>query len=153
MFYSSRKLTYADCKKSYVSNQWLAICKYKTMEKVICIIEDDEGIQDVLRIILQRAGYVTSIFFDGQAVMENNYDVPDLFLIDKQLSGMDGLDICRHLKADHSTSSIPVIMMSAYPNIRQLSKESGANDFIEKPFRVQELLSIIKKNICSETVV
>jgi DNA-binding response OmpR family regulator len=123
------------------------------MEKAICIIEDDEGIQDVLRIILQRAGYGTCIFSDGQAVMENDYNVPDLFLIDKQLSGMDGLDICRHLKADRSTSSIPVVMMSAYPNLRQLSKESGANDFIEKPFRVQELLTIIKKNISSETVV
>jgi DNA-binding response OmpR family regulator len=122
------------------------------MEKAICIIEDDEGIQDVLRIILQRAGYGTCIFSDGQAVMENNYNVPDLFLIDKQLSGMDGLDICRHLKADRSTSSIPIVMMSAYPNLRQLSKESGANDFIEKPFRVQELLTIIKKNISSEAV-
>jgi DNA-binding response OmpR family regulator len=122
------------------------------MEKVICIIEDDEGIQDVLRIILQRAGYVTSIFSDGQGIMENDYDVPDLFLIDKQLSGMDGLDICRHLKADHSTSSIPVIMMSAYPNIRQLSKESAADDFIEKPFLAQELLSIIKKNIAPSAI-
>ena len=123
------------------------------MEKAICIIEDDEGIQDVLRIILQRAGYGTCIFSDGQAVMENDYNVPDLFLIDKQLAGMDGLDICRHLKADDSTSSIPVVMMSAYPNLKQLSKESGANDFIEKPFRVQELLTIIEKNISSETVV
>ena len=123
------------------------------MEKVICIIEDDEGIQDVLRIILQRAGYGTSIFSDGRPVMEKNYNVPDLFLIDKQLPDMDGLDICRHLKKDHATSSIPIVMMSAYPNMRQLSKESAADDFIEKPFLVEELLTIIEKNICTKAVV
>jgi|SRR5205809_4799964 DNA-binding response OmpR family regulator len=123
------------------------------MEKLICIIEDDEGIQDVLRIILQRAGYRTRIFSDGRPIMEKNYNVPDLFLIDKQLPDMDGLDICRQLKKDHATSSIPVVIMSAYPNIRQLSKDSAADDFIEKPFVVQELLTIIEKNISSKAVV
>jgi len=122
------------------------------MEQVICIVEDDEGIQDVLRIILKRAGYGTCIFSDGQAIMENNYTTPDLFLIDKQLSGTDGLDICRHLKEDQNTSLIPVIMMSAYPNARELSKDSGADDFIEKPFHMEDLLMTIKKYTSSEAV-
>ena len=113
----------------------------------ICIIEDDEGIQDVLKIILKRAGYETDIFSDGRAIFENNYAIPDLFLIDKQLAGTDGLSICKHLKNDRDTKEIPVVIMSAYPNIRELSILAGANDFIEKPFKVETLLSTIREHI------
>jgi DNA-binding response OmpR family regulator len=113
----------------------------------ICIIEDDEGIQDVLKIILKRAGYETDIFSDGRAVMEDNYPAPDLFLIDKQLPGADGLTICRHLKEKKATSNVPVIIMSAYPNIREFTVAACANDFIEKPFRIEFLLATIKKQL------
>lgn len=111
----------------------------------ICIVEDDEGIQDVLNIILKRAGYERDIFSDGRAIMEDNYSTPDLFLIDKQLPGADGLAICRHLKDKRTTFAIPVIVMSAYPNVRELSVSAGANDFIEKPFKIELLLATIKK--------
>ena len=117
------------------------------MGLTICIIEDDEGIQDVLKIILNRAGYDTDVFSDGTAIFDNNYTFPDLFLIDKQLSGADGLTICRHLRDDRNTRSIPVIMMSAYPNIREFSILAGANDFLEKPFKTETLLATIKKHI------
>jgi DNA-binding response OmpR family regulator len=116
------------------------------MTLTICIIEDDEGIQDILKIILDRAGYETEIFYDGKAIFEDNYTTPDLFLIDKQLSGTDGLTICKHLKDDRDTKSIPVIMMSAYPNIKEFSILAGANDFIEKPFKVETLLATIRKH-------
>ena len=113
----------------------------------ICIVEDDEGIQDVLKIILKRAGYETDIFSDGRAIMENHCNTPDLFLIDKQLPGADGLAICRHLKDQMATSSIPVIIMSAYPNVKEFTVAVGANDFIEKPFRIETLLATIKKHL------
>ena len=123
------------------------------MERTICIIEDDDGIQDVLRIILNRAGYEVVIFSDGKAIMEDDFVSPDLVLLDKQLPDIDGLTICRHLKADPDTATIPVIMMSAYPNAGELSKDSGADDFIEKPFQIETLLATIKKYITSEAVV
>ncbi len=122
------------------------------MAQIICIIEDDEGIQDVLKIILNRAGYETEIFFNGKAIFEDNYTTPDLFLIDKQLSGEDGLTICKHLKGDRDTKSIPVVLMSAYPNIKEFSILAGANDCIEKPFKVETLLSTIKKHIQERAV-
>ena len=115
------------------------------MGSKICIIEDDEGIQDVIKIILRRAGYEADIFSDGKAIMENHYLLPDLFLIDKQLPGTDGLTICRHLKDDRNTKDIPIIMMSAYPNVREFSVVAGADDFIEKPFKIETLLGIIRK--------
>ena len=123
------------------------------MDRTICVIEDDEGIQDVLRIILKRAGYEVMIFSEGKAIMENGFAAPDLFLLDKQLPDIDGLTICGHLKGDPYTAMIPVIMMSAYPNAKELSEDFGADDFIEKPFQMETLLSTIKKYISSEAVV
>ncbi len=117
------------------------------MAQRICIAEDDEGIQDVLRIILKRAGYETDIFSNGKTIMENNYTVPHLFLLDKQLSDIDGIVICQYLKNNRHTKGIPVIMMSAFPDIKELSIIAGANDFIEKPFHVETLLSTIRKHI------
>jgi len=111
----------------------------------ICIVEDDESIQDVLRIILKRAGYKTTIFASGMPILERTYSAPDVFLIDKQLPGVDGLTICRHIKDDEHTRTIPVIMMSAYPNVEELSILAGADDFIEKPFRIDSLLAAINK--------
>jgi DNA-binding response OmpR family regulator len=122
------------------------------MALTICIIEDDEGIQDVLKIILNRAGYDTEIFSDGKAIFGNDYVFPDLFLIDKQLAGADGFTICRYLKDKRQTKSIPVIMMSAYPNIRELSILAGANDYIEKPFKTETLLATVKKYIQEKLV-
>jgi DNA-binding response OmpR family regulator len=113
----------------------------------LCIIEDDEGIQDVLKIILKKAGYQIDVLPDGNSIMEDHYSTPDLFLIDKQLPGPDGVVICRHLKQDEATASIPVVMMSAYPNIAEFSALAGADAFIEKPFKVENLLSTIKKHL------
>jgi len=117
------------------------------MATKICIIEDDEGIQDVLNIILKRAGYETMVFSDGRSILEGNYSTPDLFLVDKQLPVADGSVICRHLKKGRTTSLIPVIMMSAYPNVQEYSVLAGANDFIEKPFKIEALLATIKKHL------
>ena len=75
--------------------------------------------------------------------LKNKFTLPDLFLIDKQLSGYDGLDICRHLKNQAHTKNIPVIMISASPNIGALSKEAGADAYIEKPFEVKDLLRLV----------
>jgi DNA-binding response OmpR family regulator len=122
-----------------------------SMGQRICIIEDDESIQDILRIILQNAGYETVIFADGHPIMENNYPFPDLFLLDKQLPDLDGLIICEYLKSNSHTKEIPVVMMSAYPNVKELALCAGANDFIEKPFAMSLLLKTIKTQLQKQT--
>ena len=80
---------------------------------------------------------------NGEDLLKNKFTLPDVFLIDKQLSGYDGLDICRHLKNKGRTKNIPVIMISASPNIGSLSKEAGADAFIEKPFEIKDLLRLV----------
>lgn len=110
------------------------------MRKKIIVVDDDPGVQDVFKIIFERAGYDIAIFPSGLSILENKFEQPDLFILDKQLSGVDGLDVCRHLKGSRDMEKIPVIMVSASPDIEKHAKAAGADDFIEKPFNTRDVL-------------
>lgn len=114
-------------------------------KKKILVVDDDEGIQDIFQIILDRAGYDVTVFSRANAVLENKFSIPDLFILDKQLSGKDGLTVCRFLKSQESTKHIPVIIVSATPHIKKLSKAAGAEASIEKPFQIKELLNLVEE--------
>ncbi|HMH32512.1 MAG TPA: response regulator [Puia sp.] len=114
------------------------------MRKKVVVAEDDPGLQDVLKIILENAGYDVQIFSKGELIMQRKFSIPDLFLLDKQLSGIDGIDICKFLKAHPTTRHIPVVMISANPNIAELATGAGADNWIEKPFEVKTLLEMVR---------
>jgi DNA-binding response OmpR family regulator len=88
----------------------------------------------MLKLILEKAGYEIEISADGQSIYQQIKPLPDLFLLDKQLKGYDGLEICKYLKSTEPTRGIPVIMLSATPGVKPLAMEAGADDFLEKPF-------------------
>jgi DNA-binding response OmpR family regulator len=113
------------------------------MSKKIIVIDDDPGIQDIFRLILQREGFDVQIISNGKDILKNAFTIPDLFILDKQLSGVDGVDICLHLKKQKKTKNIPVIMISASPGIGTLAIEAGADDYLEKPFDIKALLGKI----------
>ncbi len=115
------------------------------MKKKILITDDDEGVQDIFKLIFERAGYDVTIFSEALSILENHFTHPDIFLLDRQLSGQDGLKVCQFLKSQPSTRDIPVIIVSATPGIGKLAKEAGADDFIEKPFQMKELLNVVEK--------
>jgi CheY-like chemotaxis protein len=115
------------------------------MKKII-FADDDPTILDVINLIFEGEYEVTT-FSRGEALLANNFIVPDLFLLDKQLSGMDGLDICRFLKTQESTKNVPVIVISATPNIDELAKAAGADDVIGKPFPIKVLRQMIANHI------
>lgn len=117
------------------------------MKKKILIADDDESIRDIFRIVLEKAGYDLEIKEDAGEILTNNFTPPDIFLIDKLLSGVDGLDVCRHLKSNPNTSRIPIVMVSASPDIGTVALKAGADDFIEKPFELSYLLKVIERNI------
>lgn len=116
----------------------------KDTQKKILIADDDPGIQDIFKIIFEKAGYCIELKNNGDDLLKNKFNLPDIFLIDKQLSGTDGIDICRYLKKRKLTQNIPVIMVSAASDIARLSREAGADGYIEKPFEVKELLKMVK---------
>jgi DNA-binding response OmpR family regulator len=105
--------------------------------KQIVIIDDDPGIQDAFRAIFKESEYNVKIYPGADKVFQADSIAPDLYIIDKQLSGIDGLEICRRLKSQEATKHIPVVMLSASPSIKELSRAAGADDAIEKPFSLR----------------
>lgn len=114
------------------------------MKKII-IIEDDPAIQDATSLIFKKTEYDVIIYRDGSLILSGQFEVPDIFIIDKQLPGADGLEICRYLKNQQSTKNIPVIIMSASPSIDKSYRSAGADDFIEKPYSIKQLRGLVEK--------
>ncbi|MFC0517886.1 PleD family two-component system response regulator [Mucilaginibacter angelicae] len=114
-----------------------------TKNKKIMIADDDPGIVDAVEMLLEFEGYEVISTVDGTTVLEMKEDLPDLLLLDIWMSGEDGRDICRKLKEDELTRDIPVIMISASRDVRDSAIAAGADDFLAKPFEMDELLKKI----------
>lgn len=116
------------------------------METVI-MIDDDAGILDIFKIVFERAGYRITVFNTPDLILENKFEEPDIFIIDKQLSGADGGEVCKFLKQREPKRDTPVIIFSAGTHIGAYAREAGADDFLEKPFKTKELLSMVRKHL------
>ena len=114
------------------------------MPKKVLIADDDPGIVDAIEMLLEFEGYAVTSTVDGATVLNLKNDLPDLLLLDIWMSGEDGRDICKKLKEDDTKKHIPVIMISASKDIRESAMAAGADDFLAKPFEINELLSKIK---------
>lgn len=119
----------------------------KAVPKKVLITDDDPAMQDAFRLVFERAGYAVAVLTSGNAILENNYELPDIYILDKQLSGIDGLDVCRFLKTEERTRHIPVIIISATPHVARLASDAYADDFLEKPFSNRALVDMVEKYI------
>ena len=108
------------------------------------IADDDPGIVDAIELLLEFEGYQVSTTIDGSTVLDMKMELPDLLLLDIWMSGEDGRDICKKLKQSELTKNIPVIMVSASKDIKESALAAGADDFLAKPFEMNELLGKIK---------
>ncbi|MES2266568.1 MAG: response regulator transcription factor [Bacteroidota bacterium] len=115
------------------------------MSKKIMIADDDPGIVDAVEMILEFEGYDVTTTVDGATVLDMKEQLPDLLLLDIWMSGEDGRDICRQLKSEPLTKNIPVLMISASREIAPSALAAGADDFLAKPFEMDELLKKIEK--------
>ena len=116
-------------------------------KKRILVVDDNTAILDALKIMLEDADYEVETTVDGATVKDMVEPLPDLLLLDIWMSGVDGRDVCRHLKSTPATKHIPVIMISAAKDTEQIAKDSGADDFISKPFQMDHLLAIVAKYV------
>lgn len=110
------------------------------MRKTILVVDDDAAICEVLQLMLEDAGYAVEIQPDGQAVEQMVEPFPDLVFLDIRVSGTDGRDICQHLKGQDATRHIPIILLSAHTEIQRIAEDAGADDFLTKPFQMEEVL-------------
>ena len=117
-------------------------------KKRILVIDDNEDILEAIQDLLESEGYEVIINSKGDDTIEvTKTALPDLIILDLLLSGKDGGHICRDIKKDKKLEKIPVIMMSAHPNAKSLALDTGADDFIPKPFDSKSLFLIIDKHL------
>lgn len=117
------------------------------MQKKVMIADDDLGILDAVEAMLEFGGYDVSTTSNGATIFDMTDNYPDLLLLDIWMSGTDGRDVCKRLKNEERTKNIPVIMISASTELERSAKEAGADDFLEKPFDMDELFSKIELHL------
>ena len=116
-------------------------------KKHIVVVEDEEDILELIRYHLMREGYtVTGVTTGEEALKAIPANRPDLILLDLMLPGVDGLAVCRGLKADPQTARIPVVMVTARGEEADVvtGLELGAEDYITKPFSPRVLVARIR---------
>jgi DNA-binding response OmpR family regulator len=116
-------------------------------KKRILIADDDEGIVDALQLFLEDEGYEVEIVTDGAHIQDFPDGLPDLLLLDIWLPGWNGRDICIVLKSQEATRHIPIILISANKDTKKVAIEAGADDFIAKPFDLDDLLDKIEEYV------
>lgn len=119
-------------------------------KKKILFIEDEVDLVELMRLRLDAAGYEISAAYDGKEGLDKVRDEkPDLVLLDILMPKVDGFTVCRSIKADPLTKSIPVIVISASggKNLPQRAYTAGADDVIIKPFEAKEVLEKIEKHL------
>jgi len=113
----------------------------------ILVVEDDRDIQELLRYHLEKHGYAVECVANGaNAAVIARKSPPALILLDLMLPGMDGLEVCRQLKAAPATAGIPVVMVTARGEEADIvtGLELGAMDYVCKPFRPREVMARVK---------
>lgn len=114
------------------------------MKKLIYSIEDDKDIAYIIRIALENSGYEVKSFYDGESfINEFNNKKPDLILLDMMLPKIQGQDLLKIIRSDNTNNDIDIIIISANKLISDKvdGLNLGADDYIEKPFDILELIS------------
>lgn len=116
-------------------------------KKKILVVEDDRDISELITYSLEREGYEIACLYDGSQVLDFVLKrKPELIILDLMLPEVDGIEICRALKSDAATKSIPVIMLTAKSEEADVivGLQMGADDYIPKPFSPKVLAARIK---------
>lgn len=120
----------------------------QTSQKKILVVDDDTDILEFLQVILEEEGYAVLTTSKGEYVEQlHNGGLPHLILLDIFLSGKDGREIAKYLKSQEETKHIPIIMFSAHPSAEETARASGANDFIAKPFEIDDFLEKVAQYV------
>jgi two-component system phosphate regulon response regulator PhoB len=116
----------------------------------VLVVDDEEDILELVRYNLDKEGYrVTTVSSGEEGLRAARSDLPDLVILDLMLPGVDGLEVCKSLKADRITQAIKIIMLSARGEEADIvaGLELGADDYITKPFSPRILSARIKATL------
>ena len=118
----------------------------------VLVVDDDQALSEMLGIVLRAEGYDALFCDDGskaQGIFKETK--PDLVLLDLMLPGIDGIEVCKRIRSE---SGVPIVMLTARGDTLDIVKglESGADDYIVKPFKPKELVARIKARLRKEDV-
>lgn len=115
------------------------------MAKKVFVLEDDEGIRDIVQMVLEMEGYEVSLFADvAKFNARGNTDLPDLYLLDIMLPDGNGLQVRKELLEDTLTSRIPILVMSAHTDS---GNGLDGTNFIAKPFDIYDFTAKVERLI------
>ena len=117
--------------------------------KTILICDDDESILKILCLILKNFGFnVISEKNSPNVFSMVDTGKPDLLLLDLWMPALNGDEVIRDMKSNPATRNIPIILISASPEAKNVAAETGADGFLAKPFQLQELMGLIESKLC-----
>lgn len=118
------------------------------MDKRICVLEDNEDIREIIGFILEDERYKVKYFKNIQDFKKGANDFhADLFLLDVMLPDGNGLDLCCELKTNKETANMPIVMMSANFSDAEMKSKCHAEDYIHKPFDINDFLNRLNAQI------
>lgn len=120
----------------------------------VLVVEDDETIRETLVELLVEYGYAAESAADGREALEKlaeSSTAPCLILLDLMMPGMDGREFRERQLCDPALSEIPVVVISAYRDLRTLAGELRPVAMLKKPLRLADLLGVVKAHCCTRT--
>lgn len=125
----------------------LRIGKYRVMKARILVVDDDEALAEMIGIVLRNDGFDPVFCANGAKALEVfRTSKPDLVLLDLMLPGLDGIEVCRLIRAE---SDVPIVMLTAKSDTSDVVRglESGADDYVAKPFKPAELVARVRARL------
>jgi two-component system response regulator MtrA len=117
------------------------------MKSRVLVVDDDPALAEMLTIVLRGEGFDTAVVADGTRALPAVRELrPDVVLLDLMLPGMNGIDVCRAIRSE---SGVPIVMLTAKSDTVDivLGLESGADDYVVKPFKPKELVARIRARV------
>ncbi len=117
------------------------------MKSRVLVVDDDPALAEMLTIVLRGEGFDTAVVGDGTRALPAVRELrPDVVLLDLMLPGMNGIDVCRAIRSE---SGVPIVMLTAKTDTVDivLGLESGADDYVVKPFKPKELVARIRARV------
>lgn len=121
------------------------------MKKKVLVVDNDQDTVDIITYLLQENGYEVIGSLSANVIQEIPQIKPDLILLDNWLDCGYGSEICMSLKSNEDTGRIPVIIMSAANRLKMVANECNADNYLEKPFDVEELSRLVASTLKATT--
>ena len=118
------------------------------MADTVLVVDDENAIRDLHNIFLPTKGLKVTLAANGEEPLElANKNIPKVILLDMKMPGIDGMETCRRLRAEEKTRYTPVILATGFGAEKVEADDAGADDFISKPFDMEDLAVRLKSAI------